>query len=100
MSEIEKLLDENNDENLVLYDENDNAVEFEQVAVIPYCEKVYAILSPVQKIEGVADDEAFVFVIEEIDDEECIVMVQDNEIIDAVFVEYYKLLDESNNGNN
>ena len=99
MSEIEKLLDENNDENLVLYDENDNAVEFEQVAVIPYCEKVYAILSPVQKIEGVAD-EAFVFVIEEIDDEDCIVMVQDNEIIDAVFVEYYKLLDESNNGNN
>ena len=86
MSEIEKLLDENNDENLFLYDENDNAVEFEQVAVIPYCEKVYAILSPVQKIEGVADDEAFVFVIEE--------------IIDAIFVEYYKLLDEANGGNN
>ena len=100
MSEIEKLLDENNDENLFLYDENDNAVGFEQVAVIPYCEKVYAILSPVQKIEGVADDEAFVFVIEEIDDEDCIVMVEDNDIIDAIFVEYYKLLDEANGGNN
>ena len=43
-SQIELLLDENNTENLKLYDENNKETEFEQVAVIPMNEKVYAIL--------------------------------------------------------
>ena len=49
-SAIEKLLDENNNENIVLFDENDNATEFEQVALIPLEDKTYAILKPVTKI--------------------------------------------------
>ena len=69
-SQIEMLLDENNTENLKLYDENNKETEFEQVAVIPLNEKIYAILKPVTKIVGVNDDEALVFVIEEIEDEE------------------------------
>ena len=70
-SQIEMLLDENNTENLKLYDENNKETEFEQVAIIPLDEKIYAILKPVTKIVGVNDDEALVFVIEEIDDEDC-----------------------------
>ncbi|MBR2468195.1 MAG: DUF1292 domain-containing protein [Clostridia bacterium] len=91
-SQIEMLLDENNTENLKLYDENNKETEFEQVAVIPLNEKIYAILKPVTKIAGVNDDEALVFVIEEIEDEDCLVIVDDEKIVDDVFKEYYDLL--------
>ena len=91
-SQIEMLLDENNTENLKLYDENNRETEFEQVAVIPLDEKIYAILKPVTKIVGVNDDEALVFVIEEVDDEDCLVIVDDEAVVDRVFKEYYELL--------
>lgn len=91
-SQIEMLLDENNTENLKLYDENNKETEFEQVAIIPLDEKIYAILKPVTKIVGVNDDEALVFVIEEIDDEDCLVIVDDETVVDRVFKEYYELL--------
>ena len=87
-SQIEMLLDENNNENLKLYDENNKETEFEQIAVIPLNEKIYAILKPVTKIVGVNDDEALVFSIEEIDDEDCIVLVDDEKVVDEVFKEY------------
>ena len=91
-NQIELLLDENNTDNLKLYDENNKETEFEQVAVIPLNEKIYAILKPVTKIVGVNADEALVFVIEEIDDEDCLVIVDDEKVVDDVFKEYYELL--------
>ena len=91
-SQIEMLLDENNTENLKLYDENNKETEFEQIAVIPHNGKVYTLLKPVTKIVAVNDDEALVFVIEEIDDEDCLVIVDDEKIVDEVFKEYYELL--------
>ena len=93
-SQIEMLLDETNTENLKLYDENNRETEFEQVAIIPLDEKIYAILKPVTKIVGVNDDEALVFVIEEVEDEDCLVIVDDEQIVDRVFKEYYALLKE------
>lgn len=93
-SAIEKLLDENNNENIVLFDENDNATEFEQVALIPLEDKTYAILKPVTKIKDVNDDEAFVFVLEEGEDEDVLEICTDPKIIDEVFNEYYDLLKE------
>ena len=45
MSEIDKILDENNSDPIVLYDENNKETKFEQVAVIPLYEKVYVIFS-------------------------------------------------------
>ena len=92
MSEIDKILDENNNDPIVLYDENNKETKFDQVAVIPLYEKVYVILKPLTKIVGLADDEALVFVIEEIDDEDCLVIVDDMKIVDEVFKEYYELL--------
>ena len=92
MSEIDKILDENNNDPIVLYDENNKETKFDQVAVIPLYEKVYVILKPLTKIVGLADDEALVFVIEEIDDEDCLVIVDDMKLVDEVFKEYYELL--------
>ena len=94
MDQIEKLLSENNDENIVLYDENDVATEFEQVAVIPCGERIFAILKPISAIKGVGEDEALVFTVEEIDDEDCLVIVDDDEIVDKVFAAYYALLQD------
>ena len=93
---IDMILDTDCEDDITLYDENNKATKFEQGAVIPLDEKVYVILKPVDEIPGVADDEALVFVIEEIEDEDALVLADNEEIIDRVFEEYYKLLDEYN----
>lgn len=91
---IEKILDENNQENVILYDDKNNPVEFSQVAVIPLNEKIYVILKPVNQIPDLHEDEALVFGIEEIEDEDCLVLIDDEEIIIKVFDVYYDLLRE------
>ena len=92
LSPIDMLLDENNTENIKLYNEDNQEVEFEQIALVPIEDKTYAILKPVANMEGIADDEALVFVIDAIDDEECLVIVEDDAIVDKVFEEYYQML--------
>lgn len=92
LSPIDMLLDENNTDNIKLYNEENEEVEFEQIALVPIDERIYAILKPAATMEGVADDEALVFGIEEIDDEDCLVIVEDDTIVDKVFEEYYKML--------
>lgn len=95
LSMIEKILDENCNDNIVLYDEEDNAVEFEQVAVIPMDDSVYVLLVPVDPMEGVGEDEAIVFVIEEDEDNEPLLsIVMEDDVVDAVFAEYEKLVEE------
>ena len=93
---LDILLDENNNDPISLYDETDKEVKFEQVAIIPDNEKIYAILKPIDDLEGVADDEAIVFAVEE--DEEgfsVLVVEKDEEIAIRVFDKYYQLLDEA-----
>ena len=94
LSPIDMLFDENNTENIKLYNEENQEVEFEQIALVPIDDKTYAILKPAKPMEGVADDEAIVFAIEEIDDEDCLVIVDDDAVVDQVFEEYYKMLKE------
>lgn len=93
---LDVLLDENNDEPITLYDENEKAVRFDQVAIIPMDEQLYAILKPIDEMEGVADDEAIVFLIEEDEDGDAELVVESDEAkAIKVFEEYYKLLDEA-----
>lgn len=94
LSPIDMLLDENNTDNIKLYNEENQEVEFEQIALVPIDNKTYAILKPVAVMEGIAEDEALVFVIDEIDDEDCLVIVDDDATVDKVFEEYYKMLKE------
>ncbi len=93
---ILKLLDPENSDPIVLFDENEKPVSFEQIALIPFKEKLYAILKPIEKMDGVADDEAIVFAFEEDDasEDQLLVVEEDNNIIDEVFAIYNKLLDE------
>lgn len=93
---LDILLDENNDDPITLYDEEDKAVQFEQVAVIPDNDKIYAILKPIDELEGVEDDEAIVFVVDYDDEGNTVLLVEkDEETAIRVFDKYYQLLDEA-----
>lgn len=97
---IDMLFDPNNNENIVLYNEKDEPVEFEQIAVVPLDDSVYAILQPVEKMEGLADDEAFAFeVVEDEENGDTLKLVEDDALIDKIFAEYKKLFDDQGNKN-
>lgn len=92
ISPIEKLLDENNRDNIILCDERNEPVEFEQIAVIPLDWTIYAILHPVIPMPGMAENEALVFAIEGWGEDAQFRCDLSKEIIDRVFAEYYKML--------
>ena len=94
VSPIDMLFDENNTDNIVLFDEENKEVEFEQIAIIPLEEKTYAILRPLDEEEPLAEDEAVVFAIEELDDEEVLIPERNMDTVDKVFDKYYELLKE------
>lgn len=94
---IEQILDENNMDNIVLYNEKNEPFEFEQIAVIPLDDeegnqKLYAILLPVTKLPGIAEDEAVTF--ELVEEDGTIRVCEDDAVIDRVLEEYEKLLEE------
>lgn len=90
---IEKLFDEDNDENITLYDESGKAQDFEQIALIPYEGKIYVILKPLGD-PNLSEDEIAIMVVEEIDGEDFLIGVDDENIVNAVLDAYFKLLDE------
>ena len=97
---IDALFDENNTDPITLFDEEGNGIAFEQVAIIPISENIYAILKPIQHIDGVGEDEGLVFSIERNDDgEEYLTLIVDANIIDAVFTVYEMLTAEQDGEN-
>ena len=97
MSAIDKIFDENNNDNIVLYNNKGEPVEFEQICIVPRKQHFYCILKPVVKMEGVGEDEGLVFVLNTNEQgEEILNIVTDEKIIDEVFDVYFKLLEETN----
>lgn len=95
-SPIDQIFDENDSDNIVLHNEKGQAVEFEQIAVIPlHGEALYVILRPVVTLPGLAEDEALVFAIVSEYGEEVLKLVEEDAVIDEVFAEYYELLREA-----
>lgn len=96
---IDILLDEENKDPIVLTDGKGRKLAFEQIAVIPYDHKLYCVLKPIDRIDGMADDEAIVFYADEgeNEDDEPVLRIEDDELksID-VFMEYYNLLESAN----
>ena len=79
-----------------LYDEDDNATVFRQVAVTNINGSLFAILKPEEEFEGLGEDEALVFALEENDEGNVsLLLVTDEETVNAVFEDYYNLLRES-----
>ncbi|MBO4982920.1 MAG: DUF1292 domain-containing protein [Clostridia bacterium] len=83
-----------NDDIVTLKSADGENIDFVEIAGIAKKGNFYAILQPVELLEGMADDEALVFKVERTESgEDKFTIVIDDEIIDAVFEEYYKLLD-------
>ena len=96
---IEALLDPQNTENIILYDENDKAVEFEQIALIPLNNSVYCILKQVEKMEDVAEDEAVVFeLVDDAENGDVLNIVMEEEVAQQVFDEYKKMIEAEDEG--
>ena len=82
------------DDIIVLTTTDGEEIEFVEIAGIKLGDKFYLVLQPVELPEGMDDDEALVF--EKIDngDEEQYSIELDDEIIDKVFEEYNRLLEQ------
>ena len=92
---IDALFDEDNNDVIILFNERGEEIPFEQVAIIPLG-KTYAILKPVQPMDGLGEDEGLVFAVEvnAETNEEYLALVTDMDIIDKVFDVYDALVEE------
>ena len=87
---------EDEDDIVTLLSENGEEIDFVEIAGIAHEGNFYAILQPVELLDGMDDDEALVFkVTRGADGEDHFEIELDDEIIDAVFVEYNRLLDQA-----
>ena len=88
------------DDIITLLSATGEEIEFIEIAGIAYKGNFYAILQPTELLEGMDDDEALVFKVSRNEDGQDKFEIElDDEIIDAVFKEYNRLLDEYRNKN-
>ena len=96
------LLDENDDRNVILVNDEEEEVEFQQICIVPFNDELYAILRPLN-MKGVDDGGAIVFHIcldETAETEEeamangYLEIESDDYIADAVFNEFLTMLEE------
>ncbi len=89
---------DDNDDIVTLKGQNGEDIDFIEIAGIAYNGNFYAILQPVELLEGMDDDEALVFkVTKGANGDDRFEIELDDATIDAVFAEYDKLLAEANN---
>ena len=72
---LERLFDEENDDNIILFDAEGKEIELEQIAAVEYEGEVYAVLHAV----GDPEEEVLVFHVDP-SDEESVSLVDDEEL--------------------
>ena len=83
------------DDTVTLLSADGEEIDFVEIAGIAHKGNFYAILQPVVLPEGMQDDEALVFKVSRDENGEDHFEIElDDEIIDAVFAEYGRLLDQ------
>ncbi len=89
-------MEDDEDDIVTLLSADGEEIDFVEIAGIAYKGSFYAILQPVELLDGMDDDEALVFkVTRGKDGEDKFEIELEDSIIDAVFAEYNKLLDEA-----
>lgn len=84
------------DDKITLRTTDGEEVEFNEIAGIAHKGNFYAILQPVVLLDGMSDNEALVFKVTRGDKGEDKFSIElDEDIIEAVFAEYNRLLDEA-----
>lgn len=89
---IDRLFDDENDDNITIRDNEGKEIEFKQVGLVDYEGNYYAILDPISDVEGVNEDELMVFLVDEEKDE--LTFVDNEEIIDGIIDFLESLEDE------
>lgn len=89
---IDRLFDDENDDNITIRDNEGKEIEFKQVGLVDYEGNYYAILDPISDVEGVNEDELMVFLVDEENDE--LTFVDNEEIIDGIIDFLESLEDE------
>ena len=90
------VMEEADDDIVTLLSADGEEIDFVEIAGIAHKGNFYAILQPVELIEGMDDDEALVFKVSRgKDGEDKFEIELDDSIIEAVFAEYNKLLDNA-----
>jgi len=79
VSLLKRLLDDDNDDNITLFDNDGKEIEVEQVATVNHENEVYAVLH----IVGDPEEEVLVFKIDQ-KDEESIAMVEDEKLANTI----------------
>ncbi|MBE7088615.1 MAG: DUF1292 domain-containing protein [Clostridiales bacterium] len=86
------------DDIVTLLSANGEEIDFVEIAGIAHQGNFYAILQPVELLEGMSEDEALVFKVSRDENGNDKFEIElDDDIIDAVFTEYNRLLDEAQN---
>lgn len=84
------------DDIVTLMSADGEEIDFVEIAGIAHKGAFYAILQPVELLEGMSDDEALVFKVSRGEDGEDRFEIElDDDVIDAVFAEYNRLLDSA-----
>ena len=87
---------EDDDDVVTLMSATGEELDFVEIAGIAYRGAFYAILQPVELLDGMEEDEALVFkVTRGKEGEDKFEVELDDTVIDAVFAEYNRLLDEA-----
>lgn len=79
VSLLKRLMDDDNDDNIILFDNDGKEIEVEQVATVNHENEVYAVLH----IVGDPEEEVLVFKIDQ-KDEESIAMVEDQKLANTI----------------
>ena len=88
--------EEEDDDIITLLSSDGEEVDFVEIAGIAYKGEFYVILQPVELLDDMEEDEALVFKVKRGEDGEDKFEIELNDdIIDAVFEEYNRLLDEA-----
>lgn len=92
---FQMLLDENNHDNIIFYDESGNKLEFEQVALINLEQEQFAILHPVNM--GYQDDEVIAYSITVEGNNYELLEVEDDDLLECIYNEYRHLYTKKKN---
>ncbi len=77
-----------------LLDEDDNVVRFEHIITLEHEGEKYALLSPVDDLEDVEEGDVVIMRIEEGDEQDAYVGIEDEELLEAVFQKYLRIVEE------
>lgn len=93
-NQIAQILDPNNVDDIAMICADKRIVNFEQIAIIPHEEKLYAIMRPNGYIPGVDEGEAVLFEIDEF--KSTIVTVNNPVLVDTILRIYNDLINDEN----